>query len=226
MSQILSYLILITISYIISSFLYSLVVKIPKYIYEEIKFKSLFKFQKNDFIQFKNKQDILFKVLFISLIMFNFYFFKDERLKFIFSSIFISFTMPMFFIDLKHYLLPDVLNFPLIFLGVLINYNGLFSNGISNSILGAVLSYLILYLIYYIFLKIKKIEGMGLGDLKLISAIGAWFGYHEIANIVTIASILGLIFSLYLKYFKKVENGKIPFGPFLILTALPLFYIK
>lgn len=226
MFQTLSYLILIILCYIFSSFLYGLVIKIPKYIYEEINFKHLLKLEKKYFFNFNNKNEILFKVLFITLIIFNFYFFKNEISKFIFSSIFISLTMPMFFIDLKYYLLPDILTFPLIIIGILINSNGIFSGGVINSILGAFLSYLILYLIYYLFLKIKKIEGIGLGDLKLISAIGAWFGYGEIINIVTIASFIGLMLSMYLKYIKKVENGKIPFGPFLILTTLPLFYIK
>lgn len=155
----------------------------------------------------------------------NFLFFKDIQIA-IFINIFYIFAIPLIIIDIKYLILPDCLTFCLLILGIFCNYNGNFSGGLIPSILGAAIAYLIFWSIYKIFLIIRKKEGMGQGDIKLIAAMGAWCGYLEILNIITISALIGLFFSLYFKYIKKQEDGKIPFGPFLIVSSILILYFK
>jgi len=131
----------------------------------------------------------------------------------------------IFFIDLKHYIIPNSLNYILIISGFLKNFipnidEFLFTNLIS-SILGAVLGYGMIWLIIKLYKKFKKIDSMGFGDAKLFCGIGLWFGYQSVFIIIFLASIIALLFVA-----PKLLNGKIkmkneiPFGPFIILGNL------
>lgn len=218
--------ILVVFISIISGYFFGILIKIlnetiPKYLYDEILIKNIFKYNfKNYFIKIPKIE------IFLSLsFLINSFVFQDIS-KMIFLDIFIMFGTLLILIDFKHYLLPDLINIPLIIIGLIINYNGIYSGSFINSIIGAISGYVVLYIIYFTYLKIRKKEGLGLGDLKLVSAIGAWLGYSELLYIVTIAAILGLTYSIILKVMKKSEDGMIPFGPFLIVSAIPLLYIK
>jgi leader peptidase (prepilin peptidase)/N-methyltransferase len=131
----------------------------------------------------------------------------------------------IFFIDLKHYIIPNLLNYILIISGFLKNFipdidEFLFTNLIS-SILGGVLGYGMIWLIIKLYKKFKKIDGMGFGDAKLFCGIGLWFGYQSVFIIIFLASIIALLF-VAPKLFKgklKMKN-EIPFGPFIILGNL------
>ena len=131
----------------------------------------------------------------------------------------------IFFIDLKHYIIPNELNFLLIFLGILKSTLPQFRYQIfptlEMSLLGAVAGYLVIWIIIFAYKKIRNIEAMGLGDAKLLAAMGAWFGIISLPYILFLASILGLFFALP-SLLKKKKNlqSKIPFGPFLILANI------
>ena len=86
------------------------------------------------------------------------------------------FFIIIFFIDLKHFIIPNVLTFPLMFIGFLKSFDPnlnqtIFPNYI-NSLIGGVFGYLIIWLIIYFYKQIRKKEGMGLGDAKLMAVIG------------------------------------------------------
>ena len=96
----------------------------------------------------------------------------------------------------------------------------------SNNKLKLEYLYVIIIVICKIFLykTIKKIDGMGLGDAKLMAGIGFLFGWQSIPFVLFISSILGLIFvvpSLIRK--QKNMRTEIPFGPFIILACLIYF---
>jgi leader peptidase (prepilin peptidase)/N-methyltransferase len=131
----------------------------------------------------------------------------------------------IFFIDLKHYIIPNLLNYILIISGFLKNFipdidEFLFTNLIS-SILGGILGYGMIWLIIKLYKKFKKIDGMGFGDAKLFCGIGLWFGYQSVFIIIFLASIIALLFVApkLLKGKLKMKN-EIPFGPFIILGNL------
>jgi leader peptidase (prepilin peptidase)/N-methyltransferase len=134
----------------------------------------------------------------------------------------------IFFIDLENFIIPDVLNFSIMFLALLKNFlpnlNTSFVQEINQSIIGGIVGYLSIWIIIFLYKTIKKIDGMGLGDAKLIAGIGLLFGWQSIPFVLFISSVLGLIFvipSLLSK--KKNMRSEIPFGPFIIASSIVYF---
>ena len=130
----------------------------------------------------------------------------------------------IFFIDLKHYIIPDSLTFPMMFLGFVKsfdpNLNDLFPNYI-HSLIGGIFGYGIIWSIIFFYKLIKKKEGMGLGDAKLLSVFGFWFGLKAVPFIIFLSSTIALI-SVVPDLIKKSKSmsSQIPFGPYIILGAL------
>jgi leader peptidase (prepilin peptidase)/N-methyltransferase len=118
-------------------------------------------------------------------------------------------------IDLDTQLLPDQLTFPLLWIGLLANTSHTFVSA-GDAIFGALIGYLTLYLFAKLFFVFSKKEGMGEGDMKLLAALGAWFGYQALPFIIIVASLFGsLIGFIWLRYSKQAHTTPIPFGPFL-----------
>ena len=142
--------------------------------------------------------------------------------------LFLSFLI-IFFIDLKHFIIPNVITFPLMGLGFLKSFDPnlsyLFPNYI-NSLIGGALGYGIIFSIIYFYKQIRKKEGMGLGDAKLFAVIGFWFGWISIPFIVFLSSLIALVSvipSLINK--SKQMSSEIPFGPYIIIaTAIFIFF--
>ena len=63
-----------------------------------------------------------------------------------------------------------------------------------NSLVGGIVGYVIIWIIIFLFEKIRKKEGMGLGDAKLLSAIGFWFGWVSVPIIIFFSSFIGLLY--------------------------------
>ena len=141
------------------------------------------------------------------------------------------FFVIIFFIDLKHFIIPNSLTFPLMFIGFIKSFdpnldNFLFPNYI-NSLIGGVIGYLIIWLIIFVYKKIRNKEGMGLGDAKLLSAIGFWFGWVSIPFVLFLSSIIALGFSLpSLVNKSKNLSSQIPFGPYIVLGITLYIFVK
>ena len=130
----------------------------------------------------------------------------------------------IFFIDLKHFIIPNILTFSLMIIGFIKsfdpNLDSMFPNYI-NSLIGGIFGYGIIWSIIFIYKAVRKKEGMGLGDAKLFGAIGFWFGWMSIPFIIFLSSITALIHvipSLLNK--SKNISSQIPFGPYIILATL------
>ncbi len=96
-----------------------------------------------------------------------------------------------------------------------------------NSLIGGVIGYLIIWLIIFVYKKVRNKEGMGLGDAKLLSAIGFWFGWVSIPFVLFLSSVIALGLSLP-SLINKSKNlsSQIPFGPYLILGITLYVFIK
>jgi len=133
----------------------------------------------------------------------------------------------IFFIDLRHYIIPNSITYPMMILGFIKsfdpNLNSIFPNYI-NSLIGGIFGYAMIWSIIYFYKQIKKKDGMGLGDAKLFAVIGFWFGWISIPFIIFLSSIIALIYVLpgLLKNSKKMSS-QIPFGPFIIIGTI--FYL-
>ena len=127
-------------------------------------------------------------------------------------------------IDWDTTLLPDDITLPLLWGGLVAS--ALLWNPIplSTALWGAVAGYLSLWLVYWAFKLLTGKEGMGYGDFKLFAALGAWFGWQALVPIILMASVIGAVVGIAMKFSTGLrEGGYIPFGPFLAgagLTAM------
>jgi len=123
-------------------------------------------------------------------------------------------------IDIDTQLLPDDITLPLMWLGILINMQGGFTD-LHSAVIGAVAGYLSLWTIYWIFKLITGKEGMGYGDFKLLAAIGAWLGWSILPLVILLSSLVGAIAGIGLIIAAKLNKSvMIPFGPYLAGGAL------
>ena len=135
------------------------------------------------------------------------------------------FFIIIFFIDLKHFIIPNVLTFPLMVIGFLKSFDPnlnqtIFPNYI-NSLIGGLFGYLIIWSIIFLYKNIRKKEGMGLGDAKLMAVIGFWFGWISIPFTIFISSTVALIIIIpsLINQSKKMSS-EIPFGPYIIIGCI------
>ena len=142
----------------------------------------------------------------------------------LFAFIFTLALITLTFIDYDTQLLPDDITLPLLWIGLLFNLNGGFTD-LKSAVIGAIIGYLILWSIYWLFKIVTKKEGMGYGDFKLLAAIGAWFGWQLIPAIILLSSILGAVIGIALIVLKgKSSQATIPFGPFLALGGIAALF--
>ncbi|MEW6040573.1 MAG: prepilin peptidase [Elusimicrobiota bacterium] len=146
---------------------------------------------------------------------------------------FFSFTVTVIaIIDLKHSIIPDVLSFTTLFSGVLLSplniyLNSPFKINLLNSITGALSGAFIMYVIALIGRQLFNKEAMGGGDIKFMSAAGAFLGWKNLMFVLFIGSLSGTIISLFLIYVlkKKKWGDYIPYGPFLSCGVLINIYL-
>ncbi len=119
-------------------------------------------------------------------------------------------------IDIDTQLLPDDITLPLIWLGILYNMHGGFTD-LHSAVMGAVTGYLSLWTIYWVFKLVTGKEGMGYGDFKLLAAIGAWLGWSILPLVILFSSLVGAIAGIGLIIAAKLKKDiMIPFGPYLV----------
>jgi leader peptidase (prepilin peptidase)/N-methyltransferase len=128
-------------------------------------------------------------------------------------------------IDIDHRILPDVITLPGIVIGLLgamLNPDRLFIDALAGVLGGGGF----LWLVAYVYSAIRKEEGMGGGDIKLIAWIGAVLGWRAVIFSILVSSISGSIFGLSIAAFKKSGlKTAIPFGPFLYGAAILYIFI-
>ena len=123
-------------------------------------------------------------------------------------------------IDIEHHLLPDGIVLPLMWLGLLANSFGLYTD-IYSALYGAVLGYISLWVVFQTFRLLTGKEGMGYGDFKLFACIGAWLGWQALPLVILLAALCGTVVGVALIVTKQQQRSQpIPFGPFLCAAGL------
>ena len=126
------------------------------------------------------------------------------------------------YVDLRSFRLPDFITLPLIIVGLLFNFLSPSSFvDITDSIAGALIGYGSLWLLNCLYRLAKRQDGIGMGDAKLLAALGAWLGWAALPSILLIASISGFIGGMiYLKWRQQSSHHPFPFGPFLAFAGI------
>ncbi|RKP48525.1 prepilin peptidase [Pararobbsia silviterrae] len=128
-------------------------------------------------------------------------------------------------IDWDTRLLPDSITLPFLWAGLLVNLNPTFAM-LGDAVIGAAAGYLFLWAIYWGFWWLRGIEGIGLGDLKLFAAIGAWLGWGALVQVLVLASLGGAIVGVALLATRRLRRDEpLPFGPFLAIAACVTLFV-
>lgn len=139
------------------------------------------------------------------------------------GAVFMSFLLILFLIDLDAMVLPNVITWPGIAVGMLLSAAGLGFVGLVPSILGAAVGYGILGLV-----RVASKGAMGGGDIKMLAMIGAFLGPERVLYTLFAASLFGSVVGGTLLLFGRHKKGMpIPFGPFLSAGAVAvLCYVR
>ncbi len=134
-----------------------------------------------------------------------------------FSAVLVALTL----IDWDTTLLPDDLTLPLLWAGLIASALHWTAVPLDEAVWGAVAGYLSLWLVYWGFKLATGKDGMGFGDFKLFAALGAWFGWPALIPTILMASVMGAVVGIALKFSTGLrEGGYVPFGPFLAVAGL------
>lgn len=155
--------------------------------------------------------------------------FTDDLVRFLVY--FIFFVAPMIaviFIDLEHRIILNEISLTGIPIGLAIRFwdapSGLEWAALVEGVIGIVAGGGLFWLVAFVFEKIKKREGLGGGDIKLMAAFGALFGWEGVLFIMLIGSVVGSLIGVGVVWIKKDRHYQIPFGPFLVLGATLYFF--
>ncbi len=123
-------------------------------------------------------------------------------------------------IDFRHMILPDLLTLPLLLAGLAAA--GAFAPGnLASHVIGAIAGFAVFLAVEWIFRRLTGREGLGLGDAKLLAAIGAWVGWPGLPSVVLCAAVTAILVTVGARKFKITAGGggPIAFGPYLALGA-------
>lgn len=123
-------------------------------------------------------------------------------------------------IDIEHQLIPDECSIMVLSCGLLL---GIINSSLLGSVLGMLIGFYLIMVLRWCYAMLKKQEGIGLGDAKLIAALGAWLGASALPSLLLCASIGGI---LYTVVSKRTGSEPMAFGPSLILSAILVFYLS
>ncbi len=122
-------------------------------------------------------------------------------------------------IDIDHKILPDTLTLGLLWLGLLLNTQGMFTD-LQSAVLGAALGYGVLWGFFWVFKLLTGKDGMGYGDFKLLAALGAWFGFQSLLTIIIMSSVVGAVVGIAgVIALGRDRQLPIPFGPYLAMAG-------
>lgn len=146
---------------------------------------------------------------------------------------FIATMIVIAFIDLDYMIIPNVISYPGTALGFALGaINQFFSpatgplleipftQSVLDSAIGVLGSAGLLMAIWWLYLKLRKKEGLGLGDVKLLAMIGATFGLQCALFTIFIGSMIGSVVGIGLALLsRKGFSNYIPFGPYLVVAV-------
>jgi leader peptidase (prepilin peptidase)/N-methyltransferase len=145
----------------------------------------------------------------------------------------VSMTIVLIYIDLDIQILPDVIDLPGVAIGLAIgglhlgaSYPGLvLSKTLLESAIGAVAGAGVLLAIGLLYQLVRKVEGMGLGDVKMMAMLGAVLGWEPLFPLMLLASITGALVGVVVM--TRSSEGlqvALPFGVFLGIAFLVVLF--
>ena len=125
----------------------------------------------------------------------------------------------LFGIDLEHQILPNVITLPGIVIGVI--FSVIAPPGWKDALIGVLIGGGILYAIAWGYYLWRRVEGMGMGDVKMLAMIGAFLGWKAVLVTLVLSSFVGAFVGLGMMAAQRTTmKYALPFGTFLALGAV------
>lgn len=184
---------------------------------------------KETFKKYKETFKVNYKLIVVNSILFVALLYKfGMNLDFVRFAILTPMLISAFIVDYKIQIIPNRLNFTMFEVGIIFA----FIFGVQNlnlakdMFLGMLAGGGVFLLITLVGGLIAGKEAMGLGDVKLMGALGLFFGWYKILIISVLAFLIGAIISLIILIVKKNrEDGYIPFGPFIVIATVITIFV-
>lgn len=152
---------------------------------------------------------------------------------FLLIAAFVSLTILLIYIDADIQILPDVIDLPGIVVGVAIGALGIgamypqlvLSASIVDALAGALTGAAVIIAVIAAYWLIRRVEGMGQGDIKMLAMIGAALGWRAVPGVLLLASVCGALIGVPLAL--RSTRGMrlpLPFGVFLGFAALAALF--
>ena len=125
----------------------------------------------------------------------------------------------LFFIDLRHHILPNVITLPGVVVGFALSV--VLPPGWRDSLIGLLAGGGILFAIAETYYRVRGVEGLGMGDVKMLAMIGAFLGWKLMLVTLVLASVAGSVVGIGLMASGRGGmKAALPFGTFLAVGAL------
>jgi leader peptidase (prepilin peptidase) / N-methyltransferase len=134
-------------------------------------------------------------------------------------------------IDIRTMILPDVLTLPLILAGVAhstwveaaMGEPGGYLLAAIHALIAAGVGFMLMAAVAWAFRAARGLDGLGLGDAKLLAASGAWLGLAALPTVILLAALAGLVVTVAAHRAMRVRTPlrtmPIPFGPYLAAST-------
>ena len=135
------------------------------------------------------------------------------------TGLFLIITLVLAKTDWRTGYLPNTLTFLLFVIGMMVNLAHVFIP-FEEALFGAVWGFVIVWLINKTCQMLYCQPGAGMGDAKLLAALGAWLGWHTLPYLLLLSAIVTLLYSIGLLQNGKLVKRKIPYGPGLVFAGI------
>ncbi len=157
------------------------------------------------------------------------------------TMVFCSALIVITFIDFDHQIIPDIITLPGILVGLslapffmfpladtlpfhldrLMPHDGVYLTAFVNSFIGMIMGGAPLFIIGWLWEKLRHVEAMGGGDIKLMGMVGSFLGWKGALLTIMLGALSGSLVGVLLIVLKRHKMEKvIPFGPFLAAGAV------
>jgi leader peptidase (prepilin peptidase)/N-methyltransferase len=125
----------------------------------------------------------------------------------------------LFFVDIHHRILPNVITIPGTVVGLVLSF--VTPTGGVSSLIGLVVGGLIPLAVAEIYFRLRKVEGLGMGDVKMLALLGAFLGWRLVLLTLVLASFMGSLAGILLIAVRRGDmKSALPFGTFLAIAAM------
>lgn len=153
-------------------------------------------------------------------------------LTFLFLAAIVSMTIALIYIDAEIQILPDVIDLPGVAIGLLTAWVAkgvaadlLLAADLTDALLGMVGGGGLLFAVGFAYKLLRKVEGMGLGDVKMLAMIGAVTGWRGVLAVLFVSTLSGAVIGLAIAVVQRRDlKFAIPFGVFLGFGFLAILF--